>query len=297
MAGKRRLTLSISLFIPPNKSSIALNHQKQKNSNKMSVYDILFRVDSICKKYEKYDIEKQRDQNAFSDDAFAHLYSTFDSQIHLALKKSKFAAYETDRATVVALYAEVRRIKARLMDEVPKLRKLAQRKVKGMSKEEQEARIELVLTIPYRIQAIHDGNRGGPATEIFGSSSNKHIKFDSDGKMDDGYFEQSEESSQFRQEYEMRKKKQDQGLEVISEGLDTLKNLAKDMNEEMDRQVPLIDEIDTKVDKASSDLRHTNVRLKETLTRVRSSRNFCIDIVLIIILLGIAAYLYNVLTY
>ncbi|XP_047944908.1 syntaxin-71-like [Salvia hispanica] len=263
----------------------------------MSVYDILFRVDSICKKYEKYDIEKQRDQNAFSDDAFAHLYSTFDSQIDLALKKSKFAAYETDRATVVALYAEVRRIKARLMDEVPKLRKLAQRKVKGMSKEEQEARVELVVTLPDRIQAIQDGSRGGPATEIFGSSSNKHIKFDSDGKMDDGFFEESEESSQFRQEYEMRKKKQDQGLEVISEGLDTLKNLAKDMNEELDRQVPLVDEIDTKVDKASSDLRHTNVRLKETLTRVRSSRNFCIDIVLIIILLGIAAYLYNVLTY
>lgn len=36
---------------------------------------------------------------------------------------------ETNRATVVALNAEVRRIKARLMDEVPKLKKLAQRKV------------------------------------------------------------------------------------------------------------------------------------------------------------------------
>ncbi|KAI9071634.1 hypothetical protein K1719_046403 [Acacia pycnantha] len=36
------------------------------------------------------------------------------------------------------------------------------------------------------------------------------------------------------------------GLEVISEGLDTLKNMAHDMNEEMDRQVPLMDEIDTK---------------------------------------------------
>jgi len=67
---------------------------------------------------------------------------------------------------------------------------------------------------------------------------------------------------------------QDQGLDIISEGLDTLKNLANDMNEvglwilllhmeycpkkidiyqllwffqELDRQVPLIDEIDTKV--------------------------------------------------
>uniref|UniRef100_A0A6N2LAV0 t-SNARE coiled-coil homology domain-containing protein n=1 Tax=Salix viminalis TaxID=40686 RepID=A0A6N2LAV0_SALVM len=93
----------------------------------------------------------------------------------------------------------------------------------------------------------------------------------------------------------MRKMKQDQGLSMISEGLGTLKNMAHDMNEELDRQVPLMDEIDTKVDKATSDLKNTNVRLKDTVNQLRSSRNFCIDIVLLIIILGIAAYLYNVL--
>lgn len=36
---------------------------------------------------------------------------------------------ENNRATAAALNAEVRRTKARLMDEVPKLRKLAQKKV------------------------------------------------------------------------------------------------------------------------------------------------------------------------
>ncbi|KAK1256560.1 L-arabinokinase [Acorus gramineus] len=54
---------------------------------------------------------------------------------------------------------------------------------------------------------------------------------------------------------------QDQGFDVIAEGLDTLKNMAHDMNEEMDRQVPLMDEIDAKVDRATADLKNTNVRL------------------------------------
>ena len=51
----------------------------------MSVIDILFRVDEICKKYDKYDIEKQRELNAYGDDAFAHLYSSLEAEIEAAL--------------------------------------------------------------------------------------------------------------------------------------------------------------------------------------------------------------------
>ncbi|KAK4789903.1 hypothetical protein SAY86_017207 [Trapa natans] len=263
----------------------------------MSVIDILFRVDEICKKYDKYDIDKQRQQNAYGDDAFARLYATFESEIDSALEKFERAAAEKNRATSVALNAEVRRTKARLLEEIPKLHKLAQKKVKGLSKEELVTRGDLVLVLQERIQAIPDGSAaaakqgGGWST----STSHKNIKFDSsDGNFDDGFFQQSEESSQFRQEHEMRKMKQ-ACLDFISEGLETLKELAHDMNEELDRQVPLMDEIDTKTDRATADIKNTNVRLKKTLLEIRSSRNFCIDIILLCIILGIAAYLYNVL--
>lgn len=126
----------------------------------MSVIDILTRVDSICKKYDKYDIDKHKDSNVTGDDAFARLYSSVESDIEaslqvkifhlfnilsvcvlgfsftqliffslLRLQKAETAANEKNRASVVAINAEIRRTKAKLLEEVPKLQRLAVRKV------------------------------------------------------------------------------------------------------------------------------------------------------------------------
>ena len=54
----------------------------------MSVIDILTRVDSICTKYEKYDIDKQRDLNVSGDDAFARLYAVVEADIEAAIQVS-----------------------------------------------------------------------------------------------------------------------------------------------------------------------------------------------------------------
>ncbi|MQL72384.1 hypothetical protein Taro_004698 [Colocasia esculenta] len=95
----------------------------------MSVIDILTRVDSICKKYDKYDVDKQRDLNVSGDDAFARLFTDVENDIEAALQKAELASKEKNRASAVALNAEIRRTKARLLEEVPKLERLAIKKV------------------------------------------------------------------------------------------------------------------------------------------------------------------------
>ncbi|XP_062199599.1 syntaxin-71-like [Phragmites australis] len=265
----------------------------------MSMTDVLTRVDAICKKYDRYDADKHRSDGA-AGDPFSRLYAAVDAEIDAAIEKSERAAREKNRAAAVALNADVRRTKARLLEEVVKLQKTAAKKVKGLSPEERSLRSDLVAALPHRIQSISDGGGRGAADQDggwSGGNARPGIKFDSSAEtFDEGHFQTSEESEQFRREYEMRRIKQEEGLNFISEGLDTLKDLAEDMNEELDRQVPLMDEIDSKVDKANLELRKTNVRLKETVNQFRSTRNFTIDIILICIILSIAAYLYNILS-
>ncbi|XP_024012786.1 syntaxin-73 [Eutrema salsugineum] len=260
----------------------------------MGVNDLITRVDFICKKYDKYDIDKQREANVSGDDAFTRLYSAVESALETVLQKTEDLSSEANRAKAVAMNAEIRRTKARLLQGIPKLQRLSLQKVKGISKEELDDRNDLVLSLRDKIDAIPEAS--APLSACAASTSYSNIRFDnnvSGHRIDSEYFRQTEESDQFKQEFEMRRIKQDQGLDFIAEGLDTLKNMAQDINEELDRQEPLMDEIDTKIDKAATDLKSTNVRLKDTVTKMRSSRNFCLDIILLCILLGIATFIYN----
>ncbi|CAK9195372.1 unnamed protein product [Sphagnum jensenii] len=268
----------------------------------MSVIDILTRVDVLCKKYEKYDLDKQRGaaDSMSGNDQFLRLYTVLEADIEAAIQKSQDAQSEKNRAVVATLNAEVRRSKSALQAEIPKLEKLAEKKVKDLSKEEMAARPDLVVALAQKIQDIPDGvtvgRRGGTWGAKAGASKPVEIKVDAmhpDDLMRPEHYEQTEESLGFKQEYEARRAKQDEGLDVIAAGLTTLKDMAGDINEELNKQMPLIDEVDTKVDKAAADLKNTNVKLKETLIKMRSNRNFCVDIILIVIILGIGGYLYT----
>uniref|UniRef100_A0A7N2LHE3 Uncharacterized protein n=1 Tax=Quercus lobata TaxID=97700 RepID=A0A7N2LHE3_QUELO len=156
-------------------------------------------------KYEKYDVDKHKDKDpsvvSGGDDAFARLYGVVEADTDAAFqggepfavkkiererrrrKKSDAAANEKNGATVVALNAEIRLTKARLLGELPKLQRLALKKVsQGLSKEEElEARNDLVSALKERIEAIPDGSNTSVAKQTGGwtaSASYTGIKID-----------------------------------------------------------------------------------------------------------------------
>ncbi|XP_065879530.1 syntaxin-71-like [Euphorbia lathyris] len=67
--------------------------------------------------------------------AFARLYDIVEANLDATIEKSELAAAEKNRATVIAIKAEIRTIKGRLLEEIPKLQRLAFKKVKRLSRE------------------------------------------------------------------------------------------------------------------------------------------------------------------
>ncbi|BBH06010.1 syntaxin of plants 71 [Prunus dulcis] len=202
---------------------------------------------------------------------FARLYASVDADIEALRQKAEIASKEKNKASAVALNAEIRRTKARLLEEVPKLQRLAVKKVKGLSTQDFAARNDLVHALPDRIQDIPDGTPFAP-NKLEAAGQLQLLVLKSNLIRRGGWIMNSSNNLRSRVNSGKSLKcgklsRQDQGLDMISDGLDTLKNMAQDMNEEFDRQVPLMDEIDSKVDKASADLKNTNVRLKDTVNQ------------------------------
>ena len=73
----------------------------------------------------------------------------------------------------------------------------------------------------------------------------------------------------------------------------TLGDMARNIGEELDRQNPIITDIDQQMDRVASQLRTNNQKLKGLVQKVRSTRNICVDIILLCLLLGIGAYIYT----
>lgn len=78
-------------------------------------------------------------------------------------------------------------------------------------------------------------------------------------------------------------------------GVGELGDMARNMQEEVEKQNPMIDDIETQINKVTGHLQTNNKKLEGLVHKMRSSRNFCVDIILICILLALGAYMYTIL--
>lgn len=239
-------------------------------------------------------------------DSFTQMLFTLQHNLEDLVAKAEEVKAETNRAAIATANAEIRRGKNHLRGELPKLRKLLAKKNKGLTEEEKEGRAHLVDDFEYKIECVPDGvtrsvpapphrrNTGGASGSGGGGS---HVTLDVNTLTDNPAFnmEHSDASRAFRDEFEQAKRRQDEGLDEIAKGLNVLKNLGGEMDEEIKRQTPILDAIDNKLDATNVELRTANGKLKHVITRMRSTRHFCIDVILIFIILGIGLYLYNTL--
>jgi len=85
----------------------------------------------------------------------------------------------------------------------------------------------------------------------------------------------------------------DMKLDQVGQGVEVLRNMAMEMGREIELQGVMINELDGKVDETNAQLNNLNRRLKKTLEKVRKGDRFCIDIILVIVLLALVGYIYN----
>jgi SYP7 family syntaxin len=52
----------------------------------MATIDIITRVDALCKKYEKYDVDKHKQEAMSSSDNYVRLFSQIESDLEVALQ-------------------------------------------------------------------------------------------------------------------------------------------------------------------------------------------------------------------
>lgn len=96
---------------------------------------------------------------------------------------------------------------------------------------------------------LQPGASKAPGRFGFGSPSQPevHIEMSDMRNGGDGHYDETEENKAFQMEWDQRKSKQDEDLDVIEQGLGNLQNIAQDMGSEVNKQDELLDEIDTQV--------------------------------------------------
>ena len=122
----------------------------------------------------------------------------------------------------------------------------------------------------------------------------EEILANEEGKTAQEERELYEEEKAKMQEWEEEKARQDQDLDEIGDVVDELREQSKLASENIDRTNKKVKQVTKKTVQATKKVNQQNKKLKDLVKKLRSGDKLCIDIVLILIVLGLIAVLYNI---
>jgi SYP7 family syntaxin len=259
-------------------------------------------------RYEKYDIDAKKLAKSAGQDEFTNEVDELQAAIDSLMSTAAEVALMTNRAEVASKNAEIRRVKNVLLNEaIPSVEKLAKKdgKKKIKNPEKLKERDAIISDLMEKIYAIPDGmsSKGRKRPTRYNRLDKKNqgpVLLDMDGAAGDKlqenplYWQENEETQTFEKSKQARFKKQDEQLDRVANIVDRLGEVATNMGEALDRQDPVIDEIDHQVNKHTANLKQTNIKLKAMVEKMAKGSNFCVYVILIVILLAIGGVIYGV---
>lgn len=260
------------------------------------------RLDVIIKMYEKYDAPLKQRTTAAAGDPFLEEHEDIEAQVELLMQQAYEIAQERNRAIVAQRNAGIRKRKLELLNVNMETLSKKIKKGKGVTKEVIEQRQDKFRELMDRIYNIPDGM--GTATtrrpyKNLGTAGGKDKAvaielplLGQKGVSNPLYYEHTDETRKFEEEWQKAQVRQNQALDRIGVGVGQLGDMARGMGEELDKQNPVMNEIDEQMDKVRNQLTQNNEKLKGLIHKMRSSRNFCVDVILIVIILAIGGYIY-----
>mmetsp|Transcript_29396 Transcript_29396/g.41373 ORF Transcript_29396/g.41373 Transcript_29396/m.41373 type:complete len:274 (+) Transcript_29396:52-873(+) len=198
------------------------------------------------------------------------------------------------RSKIKEITRDAEELEGMYEDDKQKIEKRKMKKKEVPADEEQylEQKAEIVDLCFKHIDECKNLERAG-----FGGGRESHVTSSRQSKLQDPTVSQLPDLED--EGFQMLKRNDaqiDKQLDQVADGVAFLKNLAVEMGKEIEMQNVIIDDLHKEVDKTQATLNDLNKRMKKILTDVRKADRFMIDLILLIILLGLVAYIYNVLS-
>lgn len=107
--------------------------------------------------------------------------------------------------------------------------------------------------------------------------------------------ELTEEQKQALAQIQQNDKEIDDMINIIGDGLDTLKDIATNMGDELKKQEQKINDIDKNMDTQQEKLDKNNKQLNKLLDEVKKEDHFCRYLVMLVLIVAVGLTLYNML--